>query len=70
MEGLEENSQLCVYLGEKKVVDLWVKVDKQSQFGPDDLIPIFSSSKNLTAIVMALLLDNQLLDYDEKISNI
>ena len=68
--GLEVSSQLCVYVGEEKVVDLWGTVDKRSQFGPEDLIPIFSSSKSLTAIVLAVMVDRQLLDYDEKIATI
>ena len=68
--GLEVSSQLCVYVGNEKVVDLWGTVDKRSKFGPDDLIPVFSSSKSLTSIVLALLVDRQLLDYGEKISYI
>ena len=68
--GLEVSSQLCVYVGEEKVVDLWGTVDKRSEFGPDDLIPIFSSSKSLTSIVLALLVDEGCLDYDDKISDI
>ena len=56
--GLEVSSQLCVYLGDEIVVDLWGTVDKRSGFSPDHLIPFFSSSKSLTSIVLALLADN------------
>ena len=68
--GLEVSSQLCVYVGNEKVVDLWGTTDKRSQFGPDDVIPIFSSSKSLTSIVLALLVDRGHLNYDDKISDI
>ena len=68
--GLEVSSQLCVYLGDEMVVDLWGTVDERSGFSPDHLIPVFSSSKNLTSIVLALLVDKGNLNYGDKISEL
>ena len=66
--GCEENSQLCIYVGEEKVVDLWGKVDKQSKFDGDSLINVFSSTKSVTAIMMAMAKDRGWLDYSDKIA--
>ena len=35
--GYENRGQLCVYLGEEKVVDLWVNSDEDNSYGPDCL---------------------------------
>ena len=69
-DGLEASSQLCVYVGEEIVVDLWGAQDRSEPFGPDYLVPVLNSSKSLMAIVMALLVDNHMLDYEETISGI
>jgi len=66
--GAEENSQLCVYVGEEKVVDLVGRVDPDNGFNADSLINVFSSTKSLTAIMIAMAKDNGLLDYGDKIS--
>lgn len=64
----EENAQLCVYHRGEKVVDLWASTVKDSSFGPDSLVNIFSSGKSFEAIAMASLVSKGLLHYDEKIS--
>ncbi|MFT4615388.1 MAG: hypothetical protein ACI9NT_002541, partial [Bacteroidia bacterium] len=51
----ERETQLCVYHGEEKVVDLWASVAGDSTFSPDSLINVFSSGKSLAAIAMAAL---------------
>jgi len=66
--GCEENSQLCIYVGEQKVVDLWGRVEKDSKFDADSLINVFSSTKSITAIMMAMAKDRGWLDYSDKIS--
>jgi len=66
--GKEENAQLCVYYQGKKVVDLWCSYDEK--FNADSLVGIFSSSKSITAIVVAWLVYNKFLRYDQKISEI
>jgi len=63
-KGKEENAQLCVYHKGKKVVDLWCNSDEQ--FNADSLVSIFSSSKSITAIVVAWLVYNNYLRYDQK----
>merc|ERR1711874_198361 len=65
--GAEESAQLCVYVGEEKVVDLWCSVSDPNYTG-DTLTNVFSSTKSLTAIAMASLEDKGLMKYTEKIS--
>ena len=69
-DGLEASSQLCVYVGDEMVIDLWGSVDKKKKFGPDSLVPVLNSSKTLMAVVLALLVDNDMLDYEETIAGI
>lgn len=66
----ELGSQFCVYYKGKKVVDL-AGVGEKSQdkaYNADSLQVVFSSSKVITAIVVAWLVDKGHLDYAEKIS--
>jgi CubicO group peptidase (beta-lactamase class C family) len=65
----EKSTQLCVYHGEKKVVDLWASVEEGGDFTPDSLINVFSSGKSLTAIAMAWLAGKGLLNYSAKITD-
>jgi len=64
--GREESAQLCVYVGEEKVVDLWGSPNPS--YTADTLATVFSSTKSLTAIAMAALHDDDLLSYDAKIT--
>jgi len=64
--GREENAQLCVYVGEEVVVDLWGS--SSPDYTADTLTTVFSSTKSLTAIALAWLYDQGLLDYDAKIA--
>jgi len=65
--GLEDNAQLCVYVGEELVVDLWGYSSDQAYNG-DTLTNVFSSTKSLTAISMAMLFDQGLIKYSDKIT--
>jgi len=65
--GEEENSQLCVYVGGKKVIDLYGTAVGDTNYGPDTLTNMYSSGKSIAAIVVAMLVDQGLLSYDEKI---
>jgi len=67
-KGADTNAQLCVYVGEEKVIDLWGKADENSEYDGDTLTTVFSSTKSLTAIAMAALQDQGLISYDEKIT--
>jgi len=63
----EKETQLCVYHGENKVVDLWASVTSNDSFSPDSLINVFSSGKSLEAIAIASLISKGLIDYNAKI---
>merc|ERR1711970_1163478 len=66
-QGREDSAQLCVYVGEELVVDLYASLSSPTYNG-DTLTNVFSSTKSLTAICMARTVDRGLLDYKEKIS--
>ncbi|MBO6658175.1 MAG: beta-lactamase family protein [Pseudomonadales bacterium] len=63
----EDEAQLCVYVGEKKVVDLWAADSQNNDFNADTLVNIFSSGKSLESIAIALLAEKGLLNYHTKI---
>jgi len=65
--GRETSAQLCVYVGEEKVVDLWGSI-KDKEFTGDSITNVFSSTKSLAAIALASLVDRGLLKYSDKIS--
>jgi len=65
--GCEENSQLCVYVNGKKVVDLWGRLDKTNGFDGDSLTTVFSNTKTLTSIMMAIAVDKGWIKYEDKI---
>ena len=66
--GSDENSQLCVYVGERKVIDLWGTLNTNDGYNADTLTTVFSSTKSITAIMMAMARDRDLLEYSDKIS--
>merc|ERR1711962_114969 len=66
--GSEEHSQLCAYVDGKKVVDLWCRVNDQSTFNGDSFTNVYSNTKTVTAVVMAMAKDRGWLDYADKIS--
>ena len=66
-DSRDKNTQLCVYVGEERVVDLWASAAKDD-FSPDSLINVFSSGKSLESILMAMLVDQQLLDFSEPVA--
>ena len=63
----ENGAQLCVYVGDQKVVDLCASEPSDNDFNADSLINVFSSGKNLEVIAMASLVDRGLLDYNAKV---
>eukprot|EP00092_Neocalanus_flemingeri_P035097 GFUD01038195.1.p1 GENE.GFUD01038195.1~~GFUD01038195.1.p1 ORF type:complete len:419 (+),score=109.73 GFUD01038195.1:184-1440(+) len=65
--GREENAQLCVYVGDEVVVDLW-GYSSDTAYTGDTLTNVFSSTKSLTAICMAMLCDQGLIKYSDKIA--
>ena len=67
--GAEESGQLCVYVGEEMVVDLWCSTNTDTNYTGDTLTNVFSSTKSLTAIAMAALVDKGLIKYSDKIAS-
>jgi len=65
----ERNTQLCIYVGDECVVDLWASAIDDANFSADSLVNVFSSGKSLEAITMAMLVDRGLLEYDAKIAD-
>jgi len=65
----ERNTQLCVYVGEECVADLWASAIDDTEFSGDSLVNVFSSGKTLEAITLAMLFDQGLLDYNAKITD-
>ena len=56
--GFDTHSQLCVYVGNEKVIDIYGKpADPESDYDQDKISNIFSSGKNIAAILMAILQD-------------
>jgi CubicO group peptidase (beta-lactamase class C family) len=60
----DARGQFCAYLRGQRVVDLWAGED----VAPDDLQGVFSSSKGVSAICIALLLQRDALDLDAPVS--
>ncbi len=65
----ERNTQLCVYVEDQCVVDLWGSAIDDADFGPDALINVFSSGKSLESITLAMLQDRGLFSYDDRIAD-
>jgi len=59
--GHDKDSQLCVYVGEEVVVDLWGSNPENQCIG-------FSNSKTVSAIQIACLADKGLLKYSDKVA--
>lgn len=70
-QGLERNSQLCVYKDGKIVVDLCgsnAALSTTDDYNADTLQIVFSSTKAVTSAVFALAADRGVLNYDDKVS--
>ncbi len=65
--GLEEDAQVCAYVGEEKVVDLWCSSSGDPNYDGDSLTLLFSSTKSLTSIMVATLVDQGLITYGDKV---
>jgi len=67
--GRERNAQLCVYVEGECVVDLWGSAEGDQDYNADSLQCIFSSSKAVTAIAVAQLVDRGFLNYSNPVAN-
>ena len=71
LEGRELGAACAAYVGGEKVVDLWGGVrDGRSgaRWDEDTLVLVYSTSKGLAAMTLALLHTRGLLDYDERVA--
>ena len=64
-EGGDLCAQIAAYHRGEKVVDLWAGAETV----PDSLMGIYSASKGLTHLVVALLVQDGVLDLDQKVSH-
>ena len=67
--GQERNAQLCVYVDGECVLDLWGSAEGDPDYHGDSLQCIFSSSKAVTAIAVAQLVDRGFLNYSNPVAN-
>jgi len=65
---IEANSQLCVYVGGVRVVDLWASAVGNEEYSPDNITNVFSSTKNFEAIAMAWLYGQGLFEYGDPVA--
>lgn len=66
----EIGAACAIYLAGKKVVDLWGGYrdkNKTLPWSKDTIVPVFSTTKGLAAIAVALAHSRRLLDYNEKV---
>ena len=61
-DGAEENLQLCVYVDEKCVVDLYGTAVGDKFYNAETVQTIYSSGKSIECIAMAMLYGKGLLD--------
>lgn len=69
LNGLDDKAQVCVFYQNKKVIDIcgYPNDDNYSLYSVQN---IFSSGKNITSLVIAILVDRGLLEYGQPISDI
>jgi CubicO group peptidase (beta-lactamase class C family) len=67
-DRLELGSQLVVYHRGVKVVDLCGYSSEQKDYSPETLQCVFSSGKNMEAIAVAMLVDQQRLSYESPVA--
>lgn len=70
-KGEEHGAQVAVYHRGSCVVDLtggWQDKDHMVPYGPDALQVVFSTTKGITSIAVAMCVEQGLLDYSEKVA--
>jgi len=66
--GKEENVQLCVYVDEKCVVDLYGTAIGDTSYNAESIQTIFSSGKSIESIAMGILYGKGLFKYEDPIA--
>ena len=76
-DGIEDRAQCCVYVKGIKVVDLWgtsphtPKQERETiKYDGGSIQNVFSSTKVLTSLVIAMLVDRGRLKYEQKVMDI
>ena len=67
--GRERNAQLCVFVDGECVLDLWGSAEGDPDYTGDSLQCVFSTSKAVTAIAVAQLVDRGFLNYSNPVAN-
>jgi CubicO group peptidase (beta-lactamase class C family) len=70
--GRELGAACAIYHRGEKVVDLWggyCDEQKQSTWEEDTMVPVFSTTKGIAALTMAVAHSQSLFDYDEPVAN-
>ena len=69
--GLDKHSQLAVYVGEEQVVDVYGTTPHltQAHYDRNTLQAIFSNGKSVAAILMAIMRDQGLIEYNAPVAN-
>ncbi|MBT3428109.1 MAG: beta-lactamase family protein [Gammaproteobacteria bacterium] len=71
-QNSELGAGLCVYHKGQKVVDLWggwVDRERSVSWSSNTLVNIYSTTKGLAALAVAILCDEGWLDYDERVAH-
>ena len=71
--GFDKNSQLCIYVGDRKVVDLCgtngeAKMMKGQEYGLDTCQAVYSSGKSVASILIAKMVDEGKIQFEDKIA--
>jgi hypothetical protein len=82
-DGIEDCAQLCVFVRGYKVIDIWGNIDTDPQlddtqkeakpparYGPDSLQNVFSCSKAITSLVVAMMVDKKHIEYESTAASI
>jgi hypothetical protein len=68
-EGHDDASQFSVYHNGTQIINLWGNINKyEKKIKKNSLTKIFSNGKVIEAVVIAMLVDRKLLDYNKPIS--
>jgi len=70
-EDCELGAALCIYAGDACVIDLWggyADIAKRRPWQQDTLVNVWSTTKGITAIALAMLVERGLITYDQRVS--
>ncbi|XP_023325826.1 uncharacterized protein LOC111699384 isoform X2 [Eurytemora carolleeae] len=67
--GKERDAQLCVYVEGRRVIDLWGSAEGDETYNGDSLQCVFSSSKAITAMAIASIADQGLINYSNTVAS-